>query len=265
LNTSTGQLDWDHFASLLNSRTKLVAMGAASNALGTINDVKRAAKMAHDAGAKMFVDAVHYAPHNLVDVRDIDCDFLACSAYKFNGPHIGILFAKRSLLESIPFPKLIPSHDTVPERAEPGTLNHEGIVGAGAAIDFFASLASSGHTRREKLASFFDENHARSCALFERLWNGLKAVHGVTVYGPSRDERRTPTIAFTVDGMPSREVAAALAELGVFVSHGDFYATTVIERLGLFDVGLVRAGCAVYTSQDEVDRLIEGVKSLGGE
>ncbi|MEP6508959.1 MAG: aminotransferase class V-fold PLP-dependent enzyme, partial [Gemmatimonadales bacterium] len=122
----TGQIDWDDFERAINGRTKLVAIGAASNALGTINDVKRAGQIAQDAGAKIFVDAVHYAPHSLPDVRDLDCDFLACSAYKFNGPHIGVLYAKRDLLQAARFPKLIPSHDSAPERAETGTLNHEG-------------------------------------------------------------------------------------------------------------------------------------------
>lgn len=258
----TGQLDWDDFENHINGRTKLVAMGAASNALGTISDVKRAGRMAHDAGAKVFVDAVHYAPHALPDVRDLDCDFLACSPYKFNGPHIGVLYAKRDLLESAPFPKLIPAHDSAPERAETGTLNHEGIVGAGAAVDFFASLAPGGATRREKLTALFTEIHSRNAALLDQLWTGLGAIDGVHLYGPSPEFPRTPTVAFTVKGKHSRQVATALAEMGVFVSHGDFYATTVVDRLGLANEGLVRAGCAIYTSADEVARLIDGVRSL---
>jgi cysteine desulfurase family protein (TIGR01976 family) len=262
LITETGQLDWDHFASLLNSKTKLVAMGAASNALGTINDVRKAGKMAHAAGAKMFVDAVHFAPHSLVDVRDLDCDFLACSAYKFNGPHIGILYAKRAELESLSFPKLLPAHDTAPERAETGTLNHEGIVGAGAAVDFFASLTEIDGTRREKIAAVFDEVHFRNSLLLANLWAGLESIDGVTLYGPTPEFPRTPTVAFTVKGLSSREVASALAKRGLFLSHGDFYASTVIERLGLSDAGLVRAGCAIYTSMDEIARLIDGVRSL---
>jgi len=258
----TGQLDWDDFGSLINGKTKLVAIGAASNALGTISDVRRAGAMAHDAGAKMFVDAVHLAPHSLPDVRDYDCDYLACSAYKFNGPHIGVLYAKRDLLESVRFPKLIPAHDSAPERAETGTLNHEGIVGAAAAVDFFASLAGSGGTRREQIASVFGEVHSRNSLLLERVWTGLGDIDGVRLYGPSPESPRTPTVAFTVNGLPSRKAASALAELGVFVSHGDFYATTVVERLGLSDEGLVRAGCAIYTSMDEIDRLIDGVRSI---
>src|SRR5437667_7512036 len=131
----TGELDWDDFSRQLTGRTKLVALGAASNALGTINDVRRAAKMAHSLGAQIFIDAVHYAPHGLIDVRDWDCDFLACSAYKFYGPHIGILNGRHELLSSLDFPKLIPAPDSAPERAETGTQNHEGIAGSAAAVD----------------------------------------------------------------------------------------------------------------------------------
>ena len=140
----TGQLDWEDFSRQLNERTKLVAIGAASNALGTINDIPRAVEMAHSLGAQIFVDAVHYAPHELIDVREWDCDFLSCSAYKFYGPHIGILYGKNDLLGSLDFPKLIPAPDTAPERAETGTQNHEGIAGAAAAVDF-PRLARVGH------------------------------------------------------------------------------------------------------------------------
>src|SRR5213082_1037842 len=156
----TGELDWDDFSRQLTRHTKLVAIGAASNALGTINDVKRAAEMAHSLDAKIFVDAVHYAPHESIDVRDWGCDFLACSAYKFYGPHIGILWGRRDLLESFDFPKLIPAPDSAPERAETGTQNHEGIAGAAAAVNFLASLAS-GPTRRESLRLGFRRLHER--------------------------------------------------------------------------------------------------------
>ena len=257
----TGHLDWNHFGSLLSERTRLVAMGAASNALGTINDVRKAGDMAHAVGALMFVDAVHFAPHALPDVRKLDCDFLACSAYKFNGPHIGILYGRRELLGSVEFARLEPAHDTAPERAETGTLNHEGIVGAAAAVDFFASLAQSGQGRRERLESTFDEIHDRGSHLFSAMWKGLGAIDGVKLFGSPPDSPRTPTIAFTVEGLKSRTVAELLAERGVFVSHGDFYASTVLQRLGLEAEGLVRAGCAIYTTEAEVERLVEGVSS----
>jgi cysteine desulfurase family protein (TIGR01976 family) len=257
----TGELDWDDFSRQLTNRTKLVAIGAASNALGTINDVRRAGEMAHSLGAKIFVDAVHYAPHELVDVRHWDCDFLACSAYKFYGPHIGILYGRRDLLGSLDFPKLIPAPDSAPELAETGTQNHEGIAGAAAAADFLASL-TPGATRRERLRAAFDQLHERGDALITQLWNGLREIERVRLYGPPPGRMRTPTIAFTVDGASSIEVAKKLAERGVFLSHGDFYAMTVVERLGQAQHGLVRAGCACYTTPEEVDRLLAGVRGL---
>jgi cysteine desulfurase family protein (TIGR01976 family) len=258
----TGQLDWEVYARLLNEKTRLVAVGAASNALGTINDVKTAARLAHECGALVFVDAVHYVPHALADVRDWGCDFLACSAYKFNGPHVGVLFGKFDLLQSLEFHRLKPAPDYAPENAESGTLNHEGIVGAAAAVDFLASLSHAEGTRRERLARAFDELHARGRRLVKILWDGLSSIEGVRLYGVPPGAERTPTVAFTVDGVASSEVARRLARRGVFVSHGDFYAQTVVERLGLSAEGLVRAGCAVYTTGEEIARLVEGVRAI---
>ncbi len=257
----SGKLDWGDFSRQLSDRTKLVAIGAASNALGTLNDVRRAAKMAHSTGAQIFVDAVHYAPHGLIDVRDWDCDFLACSAYKFYGPHIGILYGRHTLLGSLDFPKLIPAPDSAPERAETGTQNHEGITGAAAAVDFLASLAP-GATRRERLRAAFQQLHKRGDPLVTRLWTGLAEIESVRLYGPPPGAPRTPTLAFTVNGMPSIEVAKKLVEHGLFLSHGDFYAMTVVERLGQAADGLVRAGCSCYTTSQEVDRLLAGVRAL---
>src|SRR6059058_6169252 len=190
----TGELDWNDFSRQLTRRTKLVAIGAASNALGTINDVRRAGGMAHSLGAKIFVDAVHYAPHQLIDVRAWNCDFLACSAYKFYGPHIGILYGRHGLLGSLDFPKLIPAPDTAPERAETGTQNHEGIAGASAAVDFLASLAP-GPTRRGSLHAAFRQLHDRGDTLVTQLWDGLKEIQRVRLYGPPPGTARTPTIA----------------------------------------------------------------------
>src|ERR1700730_5584804 len=257
----TGELDWDDLSRQLTRHTKLVAIGAASNALGTINNVKRTGEMAHSLGAKVFVDAVHYAPHELIDVRDWNCDFLACSAYKFYGPHIGILYGQGDLLEALDFPKSIPAPDSAPDRAETGTQNHEAIAGAAAAVDFLASFAP-GPTRRGKLHAAFQQLHERGDALITQLWNGLREIGRVRLYGPPPDATRTPTIAFTVNDVPSIEVAKKLAERGIFLSHGDFYAMTVVERLGLSPHGLVRAGCACYTTPEEVDRLLTGVRGL---
>ena len=257
----TGQLDWEGFEQSITKRTKLVALGAASNALGTVNDLGRAMRMARSVGALIFVDAVHYAPHALVDVQALDCDFLALSAYKFYGPHVGVLFGKLSLLQSINFPKLIPAPDAAPENVETGTQNQEGMVGAGAAVDYLASLAG-GVSRRSQLAAAYAGLHERSAELTRRLWNGLAATNGVRLYGPSPDLPRTPTVSFTVDGVASTEVARRLAARGLFLSHGDFYAATIVERLGLGEEGLVRAGCACYTTADEVERLIDGVREV---
>jgi cysteine desulfurase family protein (TIGR01976 family) len=258
----SGELDWADLEHALGDRTRLLAIGAASNALGTVNDVARAAALAHAAGALCFVDAVHYAPHNLVDVAAMDCDFLACSAYKFYGPHVGMLYGKAALLAKLDVPKLEPAPDTAPELLETGTQNHEGIVGAAAAVNFLASLGT-GATRRERLSDAFGEIHRSGRVLFHRMWDGLGKIPGVKRYGVGPECPRTPTVAFTVNGVASTEVAGKLAARGVFLSHGDFYATTVTQRLGLGPEGLVRAGCACYTSDEEVDRLLEGVARLG--
>jgi selenocysteine lyase/cysteine desulfurase len=245
----------------MSGRTKLLALGAASNALGTINDVAEAARIAHDAGALLFVDAVHYAPHRLVDVRAMDCDFLACSAYKFYGPHVGVLYGKHDLLEHLDVPKLRPAPDRAPERLETGTQNHEGIVGAAAAVDFLAGL-TDGPTRRDRLRTVFDVLHERGAALVERLWQGLSEIDGVHLYGPPPAEPRTPTVSFTVGDLPSEAVCRRLAGAAIFASHGDFYATTAIERLGQSGPGLVRIGCACYTTEEEIDRLLAAVRVI---
>jgi len=257
----TGQLDWGRLEELMARRPRLLAIGGASNALGTINDLSRATWLAQAAGSLTFVDAVHLAPHEPIDVRQLGCDFLACSAYKFYGPHIGILYAKASVLARLDVPKLRPAPDTVPERVETGTLNHEGIAGAAAAVEYLASL-SAGDTLRDRLGRTLEELRVRGAVLLQRLWTGLADIEGVNLYGPRPESRRTPTVAFTVARYSAEAVAQALADRGVFVSCGDFYATSVVERLGL-PQGLVRAGCACYTSAEEVDRLLAGVRDLG--
>ncbi|HEX6314765.1 MAG TPA: cysteine desulfurase-like protein [Gemmatimonadaceae bacterium] len=260
-HTATGTLDWVALKSAINRRTRLLAIGAASNALGTITDVAAAARLAHAVGALVFVDAVHYAAHGLIDVTLADCDFLACSAYKFYGPHAGFLYGRHELLSRIDVPRLEPAPDEAPERLETGTQNHEGIVGTGAAIDFIASIGR-GATRRERIVSAMGALHAQGDALVRRLWDGLGDISGVTRFGPPPGEPRTPTVSFVVDAMPSESVAIALARHGIFVSHGDFYAATVIARLGHEADGVVRAGCACYTTREEVDRLIDAMKQV---
>ena len=261
MNVETGELEWGDLERFITSKTKLVAIGAASNALGTINDVEQAVRLAHSVGALAFFDAVHYAPHALIDVKSIDCDFLAMSAYKFYGPHTGVLFGKQHLLEKIDFPRLVPAPDYAPENVETGTQNQEGMVGAAAAVDFLASFSTDG-TRRQRLDHAFSEMHVRNSILTRKLWTALTSLDGVRVYGPSPDKPRTPTISFTIDNLRSSDAARQLSEKGLFLSHGDFYAATVITRLGLEPEGLLRAGCACYTTADEVDRLIEAVAEL---
>lgn len=264
MRTDDGRLDWSDLEAAIGPRTKLLAIGAASNALGTVTDVTRAARIARAVGARVFVDAVHYVPHEPVDVQAIGCDFLALSAYKFYGPHIGVLWGKRAIIESLDAPRLDPAPQESPERLETGTQNHEGIVGAAAAVEFLASL-SSGHRdkpRRESLRSTFGALHARGEALLGTLWSSLEAMNGVTLYGPRPGTPRTPTLSFTVRGHSTDDVAIALAERGVFVSNGDFYAATIIDRLGLVPGGLVRVGCSCYTTEEEVARLLAGVRAL---
>jgi cysteine desulfurase family protein (TIGR01976 family) len=264
----TGELDWNDLDRCLSDhRTRLLAIGAASNALGTITDVSRAVAMASEAGTLSFVDAVHYAPHQLVNARAWGCDFLACSAYKFYGPHVGVLYGKHGRLEELEVPKLQPAPDNAPDRVETGTQNHEGIVGASAAIDFLASLAEPSvdatlPTRRQRLQAVYDVLHERSQALVRQLWDGLGKIPGVTRYGPPPTAARTPTVAFTVKSVPSVEVCRHLAHRAIFASHGNFYAMTVAARLGLARDGLVRIGCACYTTDEEIDRVVQGIRAV---
>jgi selenocysteine lyase/cysteine desulfurase len=200
----------------------------------------------------------------LPDVKEIGCDFLACSAYKFYGPHVGVLYGRRDLLAALPFPRLVPQSDAPPERAETGTLNHEGIVGAAAAVEWLASLSGSDPSPlRDRLEIAYRGLHERGYRQVVRLWSELENERGVTLYGPNPSQPRTPTIAFTVAGHAPTRIAHALAQQqAVFVSDGDFYAHTVVERLGLASTGLVRAGSACYTTDEELDRLIGGVRQL---
>ncbi len=259
MDCDTAQIDYEHLEELVSPNTKLIAVGAASNSLGTINDLQRVARIARAANALFFVDAVHLAPHALIDVKTIGCDFLACSAYKFYGPHIGILWGRFELLDTIPFPKLLPAPDAAPERVETGTQNHEGIAGAAAAVDFLASFGS-GNTRREKLADFFTVAHAEGMLFTAALWDALSSMKGVRLYGPPPTAPRTPTISFTIEGLHADDVSRSLANDALFASSGDFYAATVCERLKVD--ALLRIGCACYTTEEEVGRLISAVDGI---
>jgi cysteine desulfurase family protein (TIGR01976 family) len=256
-----GELDWEALEKALTPRTRLLAIGAASNALGTITNVAQAREMARAVGALVFVDAVHYAPHRLVDVRTFGCDFLACSAYKFYGPHMGIMYGRRDRLRGLDVPKLAPAPESVPERLETGTQNHEGIHAVRATVDWLASLAEGG-SRRERLARTFEAFHERESALFGRLWDGLGAIRGVRRFGPSPMRPRTGTMSLTIAGVSPEAAATRLGEEGLFLSHGDFYATTVVERLGFSKEGLLRIGLSCYSTQDEVDRVLSAIDRL---
>jgi cysteine desulfurase family protein (TIGR01976 family) len=258
MNIETGQLEVERLPDLLTQKTRLVAIGAASNALGTINDVKYFVDAARDAGALSFVDAVHYAPHNLIDVQAIGCDFLACSAYKFYGPHIGIMYGRRQLLEELDFPKLKPAPDYSPERMETGTQSHESIVGAAAAVDFIAGFGT-GTTRRERLGDAFAKFGEHDASLVRLLHDRLSSIDTVRVFGPGLDQPRTSLVSSTIGEHRSRTVAEALVADGLFLSSGDFYAATVVERLGVKEQGLLRSGCAIYTTTEEVERLLDGI------
>jgi cysteine desulfurase family protein (TIGR01976 family) len=257
----TGELDWEALGRALGPKTRLLAIGAASNALGTITDVSKARELARDVGALVFVDAVHFAPHRLVDVRALGCDFLACSTYKFYGPHLGVLYGRRDRMKSLDLPKLEPAPESVPERLETGTLNHEGIAGARAAVDWLASLAEGG-SRRERLARLYATQHDRERALFGRLWSGLGVIRGVTRYGPAPSRPRTGTVSVSIAGVRAQDAAVALAGEGIFASSGDFYASTVVERLGFARDGLLRVGLSIYSTADEVERVLAGVEKI---
>ncbi len=267
MRTSDFSLDWSDLERKIGARTKLLAIGAASNALGSVTNVRSAAALAHARGAKVFVDAVAYVPHAPIDVRALDCDFLACSPFKFYGPHLGILYGKHELLAKLDVAKLAPAPAHAPDRWETGTLNFEALAGTTAAIDFLASLGGSdgaGDSRRTKLVRAYAAIHARSEPLFASLWDGLAAIPGVALYGvPPSDAPRTPTVSFTVKGIDSRTVATRLAdEAGVFASNGNFYAATIAERLEIAGSGWVRAGLACYTTREEIDRLVTAVRAI---
>jgi cysteine desulfurase family protein (TIGR01976 family) len=269
MRTDTYALDGSDLEQRIGARTKLLAIGAASNALGTVTDVARAAELAHAHGALVFVDAVAHVPHALVDVEAMGCDFLACSTYKFYGPHLGLLYGRHELLAQLDCARLAPAPAHAPDRWETGTLNFEALAGTTAAIDFLASLGGStgfggDDSRRAKLARAYRAMHARSAPLFTALWRGLAAIPGVVLHGaPPTEAPRSPTVSFIVKGVDSHTVATRLAsEAGVFAPNGIFYAATIAERLGITGSGWVRAGLSCYTTEEEIDRLVSAVRAI---
>ncbi|WML78957.1 cysteine desulfurase-like protein [Streptomyces sp. VNUA74] len=258
---ATGELLPEHIEAVLSPRTRLVAVTAASNLIGTMPDLPAVARLTHGAGALLHVDAVHYASHAVVDPAALGADTLVCSPYKFLGPHLGVLAARPEFLETLRPDKLLPSSDAVPERFELGTLPYELLAGARAAVDFLAGLETeAGGTRRERLVASFAALEAHEDALRGRIERGLAGLDGVTVH--SRAARRTPTLLFTVAGLSPAEVYRRLAERGVDAPAGTFYALEAARHLGLGDEGGVRVGLAPYTSADDVDRLLTALASL---
>ncbi|MFE3516267.1 cysteine desulfurase-like protein [Streptomyces sp. NPDC059166] len=256
-DTTTGELDTGHIEDVLSPRTRLVAVTAASNLIGTCPDMPAVARLVHRAGALLHVDAVHYASHFAVDLAALGADTLVCSPYKFLGPHLGVLTGTRELLHSLHPDKLLPSSDAVPERFELGTLPYELLAGSTAAVDFLAGLVPGSGSRRERLLRAFAALASHEDRLRARVEEGLAAMEGVTVY--SRAARRTPTTLFTVAGSEPGDVSRRLAERGVDAPAGSFYAWEASHRLGLGEAGGVRVGLAPYTCDEDVDRLLDAL------
>jgi cysteine desulfurase family protein (TIGR01976 family) len=262
-------LDLDDLASKITSRTKIVAVGYASNAVGTINDVKTIIRLAHEAGAMAYIDAVHYAPHGPIDVRELDCDFLACSTYKFFGPHMGVLYGKREHLARLKPYKLRANTNAVPQRWEWGTLNHECIAGITACVEYLAELGrKSGLVaggRREAIQSAYHVIQTHERKLMERMLRGLREIPGLRLYGisdPARLESRCPTFAVRIDGHTPLELATKLGDEGIFTWDGNYYAINLTERLGVEQSGgFLRIGLVHYNTEEEVDRVLDGLRS----
>jgi cysteine desulfurase family protein (TIGR01976 family) len=253
----------DDVTPLLSERTRLVAVTAACNLFGTRPDVAAVTRAAHDVGALAFVDAVHLAPHAVVDREALGADLLVCSPYKFFGPHLGALAASPELLETLRPDKVLPSTDAVPERLELGTLPYELLAGVTAAVDFMAGLggpADPGSSRRERLVASMTAVEAHEARLLDRLLDGLAAIPGTTVHG--RPAHRTPTVMLSVDNLAGSEVQRVLAGSDVHAPAGSFYALEAARHAGLGDSGAVRAGLAAYTSPDDVDRLLAGLAEV---
>ncbi|NOZ29544.1 MAG: cysteine desulfurase-like protein [Chloroflexi bacterium] len=273
-------LDMEDMRSKINERTRLVAVGYASNAVGTVNDVATITRWAHEAGAWIYVDAVQYAPHGPIDVQALGCDFLVCSAYKFFGPHVGVLYGRYDLLDQLPAYKVRPAPDDPPGKFQTGTQNHEGIAGTAAAVEYLAELGRT--FGREHQTAFPDftgrrrDVHAGLAAiraherdLVARLIDGLIQIPGLRVYGitdPDAFDQRVPTVSFTIQGISPREIATRLGQEGIFVWDGNYYALAVTQRLGVEESGgMVRVGLVHYNTAEEIDRLIETLHQMTQE
>lgn len=263
-------LDIADLASKINERTKVVAVGYASNAVGTINPVRVIIRLAHAAGALAYIDAVHYAPHGLIDVAKLDCDFLVCSTYKFCGPHMGVLFGKREHLQRLRPYKVRPNTNAIPNCWEWGTLNHECIAGIEACVEYFADLGRrvqpDAGARREAIKAAFKAIHQHEQGLMERIIAGLKEIRGLKIYGitnPARFVERCPTLAVRVDGHTPLELASKLGERGFFTWDGNYYALNLTEHLDVEKSGgFLRIGLVHYNTGEEVDRFLKALREI---
>lgn len=259
-------LNMDAYAGLLSSRTRLVAVTHASNAVGTITDVATIARMAHEAGALVWIDAVHYGPHGGIDVQALGVDFLVCSAYKFFGPHMGILYGKEPLLERLRPYQLRPAPHTVPDKFETGTKNHEGIAGLVGTLKYLSKLGGGKVISRQALVHAMERIRAYELSLSAALLEGLSSVPGLRLYGitdPSRLHERVPTYAFNLVGRTAPDVGRALGSEGIFAWTGNYYALDIMQRLGLEGKGgAVRVGAVHYNTPDDIDRLVSALKQI---
>jgi cysteine desulfurase family protein (TIGR01976 family) len=263
-------LDLEDLKSKLNPRTRVVAVGYASNSIGSINPVKEITRLAHAAGAIIYIDAVHYAPHGLIDVGDLDCDFLVCSPYKFFGPHMGTLFGKREHLERLRPYKVRPSSDEAPDRWETGTLAFELIAGVGAAVDYIAEVGRrsdpAAKTRREALTAAYRTTVAYERSLLTKLIEGLQTIPGLRIYGitdPKRFEQRCSTLSLRIGDHHPRKIAEFLDERGIFTWDGNYYALNLSERLGVEEKGgMLRLGLVHYNTAEEVERLVDALREF---
>jgi len=264
-------LDMDDLARKITDRTKLVAVGYASNAVGTINDVNKIIRLAHERGAMAYIDAVHYAPHGPIDVRALDCDFLACSTYKFFGPHMGVLYGKREHLKRLDPYKVRANTNAIPNRWEWGTLNHECIAGIAGCVDYLADVGRRvnplASNRRAAVLAAYDAIQKHERTLMESLIRGLLDIPELKLYGisdPKRFDQRCPTMAVRIKGHTPLELATRLGERGIFTWDGNYYAVNLTERLDVEkDGGFLRIGLAHYNMAEEVDRFIAALRDIG--
>jgi cysteine desulfurase family protein (TIGR01976 family) len=272
INEADCTLDLNDLERKVNSHTRLVCVGYASNAVGTINPLTQIIRIAHDAGAMVYVDAVHYGPHGSIDVRDLDCDFLACSTYKFFGPHMGVLYGKREHLKRLQPYKVRANTEAIPSRWEWGTLNHECIAGISACIEYLANLGrhvdATASTRRDGLQSAYKAIQTHERELSERMLRGLAQIRGLKIYGvadPSRVAERCPTFAVRVEGHTPLELAAKLGDRGFFTWDGNYYALNLTERLDVErSGGFLRIGFVHYNTLDEVDGVLGALREIVG-